>query len=322
MVAIISQLAARGFAVAAIDPVAHGSGAVRVSSDSGCADAPPGLFGARADNGPDPTDQTKVRCYAPFLSPDLGATRDSIRQTVLDQQRLIAAIAMTPTFDAANIFYAGQSLGGILGGMTAGLAPVKAAVLNVPAVGWADILENTASLGIVCSLVDGLIDAGILTGDKFDPQTGTGLCTTPAWKTQPGYRQFAVIGRWVLDPADPANFVGLTAARHILIQEVVDDGVVPNVATDRQGALFGLAPQMAAPFPPTTPSPAIAMFPSTLVRYANLPPEGGTGFPGNTYAHGSLLAPAAVTPDGTAGTGRMQADAVAFLLLNAPLAIT
>ena len=34
---------------------------------------------------------------------------------------------------------------------------IKAAVLNVPGVGWADILENTQTLQISCQLVDGLI---------------------------------------------------------------------------------------------------------------------------------------------------------------------
>ena len=78
-----------------------------------------------------------------------------------------------------------------------------------------------------------------LLGDKWNPIAGTGLCTTEAWKAQPGYRQFSVIARWVLDPADPANFTRKLATRKFLIQEVVGDQVVPNVATENEGALVG-----------------------------------------------------------------------------------
>ncbi|MCW5801609.1 MAG: hypothetical protein KIT31_04430 [Deltaproteobacteria bacterium] len=328
-IAIVSQLSAAGFAVAAIDAAAHGSRAVRVSSDAtrGCADAPTNPFGPRADNGPDPS--AAPQCYAPFLSPDLGATRDNIRQTVLDLQQLVASVKACGNtqcgnefkIDASKMFYLGQSLGGIMGGMAVGItADLKGGVLNVPAVGWADILENTASLGIRCSLVDGLIDAGILTGDKLNPQAGTGLCTTDDWKTQPGYRQFAVIGRWVLDSADPANFAAKLATKRVLIQEVVDDLVVPNVATDREAALLRLAPMMASPaVPPVAPSAAITTDPMTnkFVRYPTLPADAGTGFPGNAFAHGSLLAPATGTgPAGSLGVARMQSDAITYLVFN------
>ena len=51
------------------------------------------------------------------------------------------------------------------------------------------------------------------------------------------------------------------------------------------------------------------------MRYPKLPADAGTGFPGNTYQHGSLLSP---TPgvDGALGTGRMQTDAITFLSIN------
>jgi len=193
-------------------------------------------------------------------------------------------------------------------------------VLNVGGVGWADVLENTQTLPIRCLLVNGLIDAGILTGEKW---TGgaSGLCTTDAWKQQPGYATFAAIGRWVLDPADPANFASRTAAKKILIQEVVDDMVVPNIATQRQAALMGLTmPGMADVYLPpgaTNPSAAITTNPTTnkYVRYMTMPADSGSGFPGNIFEHPSLLRPSAGT-GGTLGTARLQTDAITFLLLN------
>ena len=58
------------------------------------------------------------------------------------------------------------------------------------------------------------------------------------------------------------------------------------------------------------------------LRYTTLPADGGTGFPGNTFHHGSLLSPTP-TPmppppptDGALGTLRMQIDALTFLSLN------
>lgn len=344
MFAIAPQLAAAGFATVAIDFVAHDSRAIRTSTDpaKGCADA--------AGVPPDPT--KKPQCFAPFLSSDLAGTRDNIRQSVLDLEGLVAALKACGSagcgalkIDAAHLAYLGLSLGGIVGSTTVANVPdFKGAVLNVPAVGLVDIIENTPSLAIRCSLVDALITAGILTGAHFDPATATGLCTTDAWKTQPGYQQFSVIGRWALDPSDGANFTRKLAARKILIQEVINDEVVPNIATDREGALVGLAGAVAMADPANTlaglaPSAAIAPAnpnANKFVRYMNIAPGSATSPPGNTFQHASLLAPATtvvppaapggpppacvpatgVACDGLLGTARIQTDAITFLVLN------
>lgn len=318
--------AASGIATVAIDAVAHGSRLVPINTGGTCATAP------------------TAACFAGFISSDLGGTRDNIRQTVVDHHQLVhslerctggAANCGAFRVDAASIVYIGQSLGGILGSMTTATnTDISAAVLNVPGVGWIDMLENTQTLALQCTLVDALIDAGTLTGAKSDltADPPTGLCTTDDWKTQPGYRQFSAIGRWVLDPADPANFTRLLAQRRFLIQEVVGDTVVPNIATTNEGMLVGLTAMMATPAASLAPAPsaAITTNPTTSkwVRYMNLAPDAGTGFPGNTYNHGSLLSPApsvtgmqcnpgtGVGCDGVIGTARMITDAIAFLQLN------
>lgn len=326
--AIAPQLAATGFAAVAIDAVAHDSRAVQNSVDpaKGCATTP--------------SFSTAPQCFSGFLSPDLGTTRDNIRQTVLDQQGLVAALKACGTtmcgalqVDPAHITYLGISLGGIIGSITTAVrADLTASVLNVPGVGWVDILENTQTLAIKCTLVDGLIDAGIVMGEKWNPTVmpNTGLCTTDAWKAQPGYRQFSAIGRWVLDPADPANFTRKLAAKKFLIQEVVGDTVVPNIATDNEGRLVGLTAMDAscgvpngAPPPPMLPSTALTTMPtaSKFVKYTNLAP-GGPCTPGNTFEHASLLRPAptpggtTVGNDGRLGTQRLQTDALYFLAVN------
>ena len=117
-------------------------------------------------------------------------------------------------------------------GLRADEPDFRSAVLNVPGVGWADVLENSSTNAIKCPLVDALIDAGILTGAKWNPMVtpNTGLCTTDAWKAQPGYAQFAAIGRWVLDPADGANFVRRLAAKKVLIRR---SSAMPSFRTSR-----------------------------------------------------------------------------------------
>jgi hypothetical protein len=335
---IAPQLAQAGnFATVAIDAVAHDSRAVRISNDParGCGDVNTGN-----PNNLRPPPVTSPQCYDSFLSTNLGTTRDNIRQTILDYHGLIAALkacSVTPCGgfkpNMTKLYYVGQSLGGILGGMTVATAvdattsAFKASVLNVPAVGWVDFLENTQNLRIRCFLVDGLIDAGILKGEKSSPPGNPtmGLCLTDAWKMQPGYVQFSVIGRWVLDPADPANFTSKLRTRRVLIQEVVDDGVAPNFATEIEGALLGLTPpgasadRLTSPINPT-PSAAVAMNPnmSKFVRYMKLL-DGGAGMPPNTFTHGSLLDPGPGAPppnDTLLGTIRMQTDAIAYLRLN------
>jgi dienelactone hydrolase len=326
MFAIAPQLAKAGFATVAIDFVAHDSRAVRTSTDpaKGCADV--------ASVPPDPT--KAPQCFAPFLSSDLAGTRDNIRQTVLDLEGLVAAIKACGTascgvlkVDAMHLAYMGISLGGIIGSTTVANVPdFKGAVLNVPGVGLIDVLENTPNLDIRCSLVDALISVGVVTGAPYNRANQTGLCTTDAWKTQAGYQQFAVIGRWALDPADGANFTRKLASRKILIQEVVNDQVVPNIATDREGALVGLMPQVADVAMSATPAPSAAIAPANpnankWVRYPAVP--AASPFPGNTFQHASLLQPAgtdathaAGTPDGQLGTARVQTDAITFLVLN------
>ena len=329
--AIGAQLAGAGFASVTIDLGGHDTRAVRISTDAaaGCAD----VGGAAPDPGGG-TDTRTTACYAPFLSANLGTTRDGLRQTVLDLQGLVAglkgcgATGCAPlAVDTAHIVYAGQSLGGIVGSMvTATQSDIKAAALNVPGVGWGDIFENTERNDFRCPLVDALIDSGLLTGAKSST-TGTtaprlqitgGLCTTPAWTMQPGYATFAATARWVLDPADPANFTRKLAARKFLIQEVVGDTVVPNVATDREAALVGLTsvdadkyfpncagggraglgcgsdaqcPASTCTFPSASASVLTNITANKFVKHAPLAPDGPTLFAGNSYWHGSLLKP-------------------------------
>lgn len=316
--AIAPRLAALGFATVAADFVAHGSRAVQISDD--------------ADTGctiPDPTVVAEAHCFSPFLSANLATSRDNIRQSVLDLQTLAASLAACGTdncglleVNPASIQYLGMGLGGAIGSIAAATDDtIKASVLYASAVGWVDIFENTATLEIRCALVDALIDAGVVEGDKLDTSGSepTGTCVGDEWKTQPAYRQFSAIARWAFDPADPANFTRRLAARTFLLQEVVDDEVIPNLATDREGALTGLAPAPAdcAQAPGAPASAAITDMPTAnkWVTYADIAPGTTDCLGGNTFAHPTLLRPAAGA-DGSLGTVRIQTDALTYLFNN------
>jgi len=290
LAAFAPQLAASSehFASIAIDFVDHGSRAVKITNDGACA----------TENDP----SANPECFQPVISADLGQTRDNVRQTILDLQRVVhvakycgthactsataggtSATPSTFKVDPAHIVYGGQSLGGIIGTTTSATShDVVAALLNVAAVGLVDVLEHTDTLAIRCQLVDALIDAGVLVGDKSS--SATPLCANEDWQAQPGYQQFAGIARWVLDPADGANFMSrLVTSKKFLIQEVVDDQVVPNYATDIEGAMSGLMPGTADPAASATPPPSAAITTnptsSKWVRYPTLPAMGA--FPGN-----------------------------------------
>ena len=331
LIAIGPQLAALGFASVGIDFVAHGSRAVQVTNSAaiGC-----------AATSPPPDASVSPQCFAPFLSADLATTRDNIRQSIVDLHRVHAALVAcgaTPTpagcgqlaVDKAHIEYIGISLAGIMGSTFTSTANLKAAVLNVPGVGWLDILENTANLEISCSLVDALIGAGVLTGTPSGMADAShpALCATNAWQKQPGYVQFSSVARWILDSADGANYTPKLAAQKFFIQEVVGDQVVPNVATDDEGALVGLTAKTADPFtlvnaqaspPPASAALVAAITANNWLRYPTLPADAAQtpAFPGNAFQHASLLSPVGPNIAGILGTARVETDALTFLLVN------
>lgn len=352
---------AAGFAIVAIDFAGHGSRAVRISKDPAigctgrCVDKTTGDFyatpmlcetaadcpgagdtcgkasavtGAAANEGAAPTPTTAGQCYDPFLSTDLAKTRDGLRQSVLDLQRVVLAVkACAPgaastnncgafVADPTKIFYTGVSLGGILGSITTAESPeVKAAMLSVPGAGWLDLLENTDTVAFRCPLVNGLIDAGILTGTKWTGANTDALClqAKAAWQGQPGYGTFAATARWILDPADPANFASKLATKRFMIQEVIGDTVVPNIATERLAALTGVAPKaaMADSTTPVGPSTAITTPTITENKFIRYMTDAA-----DEYVHSSFIRPSANTAVGLNGFYRMQVDARTWLEAN------
>ncbi|MBI5509235.1 MAG: hypothetical protein HY903_10830 [Deltaproteobacteria bacterium] len=309
--ALATRLAAAGIASVAIDWVDHGSRAVQTGTL------------ALAGCGGTPEPQQAPQCFAPILSNDLPNTRDNLRQTVLDTLKLTRVLEACGTaacpglpVDKERLGYIGQSLGALLGVTSTAVAPgIKTAVLNVGGVGWVDVFTETETDAIRCPIIDSLIDAGILTGTKWLGMTGinpAALCLTDAWRTDPGFAGFAMTARWILDPAYGANFVRRLAdsGRPVLVQEVIGDSVVPNVATEALAGLLALdpIPALLADSLEPTATPEVTAGTSAWLQY-----DSGAD---NTFAHGSLLAPADNGDSGMFGTAQMQTDAVTFLSSN------
>lgn len=327
LLVLAGTLASAGIASVAIDWPDHGGRAARVSSDAliGCDGAGPGRpCGDRF--GPTCAPQ----CFAPILSADLPTTRDHLRQGVLDQLALEAGLRHCAQagacaglqVDPARLGYIGHSLGALIGGPIAALSTgASAAVLHAGAADWLQILVESDTDALRCSLVDGLIAAGVLEGELWNGGTNPlATCLGDEWLSQPGFVEFAAAARWILDPIDPLNYAEQASARPLLLAEIAGDGVIANSATETFGVALGLAPEPAELATPATSSPSAAALASgsRWLRYAGSAADPASGFPGNAYDHGSLLVPAApgagmVVGSGELGTLRLRLDTLGFL---------
>jgi hypothetical protein len=146
-----------------------------------------------------------------LISANFFRTRDSMRQDLIDQSQLVRALAFAPSgapptghtvFDhmvgrgviinPGVIYYSGQSLGAIQGVMDVATNPrISKAAFNVGGGTVVDIFTNSPAFA---TQVNGLLASlGIQRGTQR-------------------FLQFLVVGKTVLDPADPINYAGhLTA---------------------------------------------------------------------------------------------------------------
>ena len=307
---IAGQYAAAGYAVVAIDWVASGERAIQVSTNPalGCS--------AVSDYN------TQGQCFAPIFSTDLLGTRDNFRQSVIDveqEARVVAACSASASCllhgGAKTIGYTGQSLGGLLGVMVTAMTPeIKASVINVGGAGWFDLATLTPDKGIKCSIVNGLIDAGILTGTKWDgTNDAAALCSGTAWLSDPNFLAFRTAAQWILDPADGLNYAARFLAPtspKLFLQEVQNDQTVPNKVQDNLGLLANLPKTTANATPPPQPSAALASSGDRWIEY-----DTDTNF---IYSHASLTTATTPADPQAASNGHLQLidDAIAFLKGN------
>ena len=249
-----------------------------------------------------------------FNPTNLFATRDNLRQQVIDLAQLVRVLkgqpgafgGVGPTLDTTKLAYLGQSLGGITGTLFNAVSPdTTNVVLNVPG---------------------GALSQLILIAPSFAAQKQILLDTLAAQGIQPGtpdFDQFIAVTQWILDPADPANMgqrlthpidiaAGVPAPnvnRRALIQFIEGDQTVPNLTS------FALISGANRAFAPMTPSFGCA---APLFCYEFT--QASDGFDEATAPavsrHGFLLQP----PSGTMGpalTTKAQMQAATFLATGA-----
>jgi hypothetical protein len=228
----------------------------------------PVLCGPSASCPTTATDGISLASGNYVISGNLFRTRDTFRQDVLDNSGLILALARPPpptlpattapnpvtlelaskgiAVDPSKVYWEGQSLGGILGTISAAANPrISEAVLNVPGGTFADIAVTSPAFAPALNSVLASLSPPILPGTSQ-------------------FLQFVQVAKWVLDPAEPINFAGhllggtdhptlpnLLAggapqtAKRVLGQMAVCDNVVPNPFNLLLFNVAGLAPSTA-----------------------------------------------------------------------------
>lgn len=369
MLAVANELNAAGLAVAAIDANKHGARSF-CSADKDCvAGASCVPIPALANQG-DPAGATPGKCQGGtpingslflnkitvcpaagcpnavanagtpaasgnfLLSANLFRTRDTLRQDLIDQSQLIRVLALDPTkadsansdifktiagavggvIDPRSIYYVGESLGSIQGDANVATNPrISKAVFNVGGQTIVDVFSNAPALAPDLN--------ALLAGLGIQPGTAK-------------YLAFINTAKWILDPADPANF-----SDHLLRNNL------PNLLPPVGGNTDGSVPQLAkkilgqlANCDTTVPNP----FNLLMYKSIGLGPDGAnastgtqevfrfqqldsTACPGGPIPHGFFTnwgtgTPPPGVPPGLWSTGvaqmtkQAQDDAAAFLL--------
>jgi dienelactone hydrolase len=162
-----------------------------------------------------------VASGAAFIEIDhLANTRDHMLQAVLDLSTLERSLKQADwsalggvRFDPDNVFYAGQSLGGIIGATYTSHAPgLKRVVLNVPGSDLVDLFRE--------SLYFSSHVTAFFTRQKIDPES---------WQAA----RFLNLARLIVDGVDPQSVVQKLQGRQVMVQMATLDAIIPNVTTQK-----------------------------------------------------------------------------------------
>jgi dienelactone hydrolase len=163
---------------------------------------------------------TPVASGAVFTEVDhIASTKDHFKQALVDLGALDRSLRkgdwssmLGRPVDTSRIYYTGQSLGGIMGGIFLGTSPdIARAVLNVPG---ADLIRMFDDSTFFSAQLDGLFTRQHIDRDTFE-----------------GHRLLAV-ATWIMDAIDPQHLGPQAGARSLLIQMATLDFIIPNASTE------------------------------------------------------------------------------------------
>jgi dienelactone hydrolase len=149
----------------------------------------------------------------------IANTKDHFRQTLVDLGALSRALrkgdwkpGIGYDLKTDELYFAGMSLGGIIGGTYVSLSPeIKRAVLNVPGADTVDLFTNSTFFG---PHVDAFFTREDIADGTFEAE------------------RFMNVARWFMDAVDPQNVAHrLTEGRDVLIQMATLDFIIPNEYT-------------------------------------------------------------------------------------------
>ncbi len=243
VLAVGDALAAKGFAAISIDFPYHGSrtycatgGPISVVNplDGSLASLDPCQAGSTCNDHGKCVDasgngnhlatwgviSTPIASGAVFLEIDhIANSKDHFQQALVDLGALDRSLrtgnwtsVMGQPVDTSHIYYAGQSLGGIMGAIYLGTAPdVSRAVLNVPGAGLVPMFDNS-------TFFSAQLDA-FFTRQHVDRASYDG-------------QRFLTVAHWFMDAVDPQHLGPITGNRALMIQMATLDFVIPNANTE------------------------------------------------------------------------------------------
>jgi hypothetical protein len=266
LLSFAEPLTKAGFAIAGIDMAGHGSRFDPADRGANMASQLEDFSGEEStrDGFGDITGLTTTfDFFEGFLN--VAAVRDTIRQSALDQSRLVQLLRSNPDLsalgtnvklDTRRIAYLAESFGTVVGTVFAAIEPdVALYVLDVPGGGILDLLLPTsAEIGAL---------ALPLVSTIYNPAT-----KLDRWNPLIGFMQA------VIDGADPLSYAphvlrdrftvgdAQLGPRHVIALEVLGDQVLSNRGTDALAQALGLdalVPHLEVPDGiASVPSPAAA----------------------------------------------------------------
>lgn len=164
---------------------------------------------------------------AAFVEVDhIANTRDHFLQTLIDLSELSRSVRQADwepivgvPLASDRVYYAGQSLGGIIGATFVSISPeVERAVLNVPGADLVDMFYDSTYFGPH-------IQAAFT---RFGVEEGT-------WEAE----RFLNIARIFVDSVDPQSVAHQMRGRPVMIQMALLDFIIPNAYTELLARLSG-----------------------------------------------------------------------------------